>query len=117
MTNQPHRFQPIEANPELSCKVCGFGIRDHFNKQPRRRSDMDKQKAIEVLDMIIADCKQGVKDFDGRVFDGKTLGELHGITDGELHGIMDGVFHGIIEARIEALAEITKELVKENYER
>lgn len=58
---------------------------------------MNKQKVIEALDMIIADCKQDVKDFDGRVFDGKTLGELH----------------GIIEAKIEALAEITKELVKE----
>lgn len=69
---------------------------------------MDKQKVIEVLDMIIADCKQGVKDFDGRVFDGKTFGELH--------GIMDGVLHGIIDARIEVLAEIIKELVKDNHE-
>lgn len=71
---------------------------------------MDKQKVIEVLDIIIADCKQDVKkqdvkDFDGRVFDGKTLGELHGIIEAK-----------VIETKIEVLAEIIKELVKDNHE-
>jgi hypothetical protein len=49
-------------------------------------------KALEVLDMIIADAGADVKDFDGKPFSGKTLGELH----------------GILEAKIEALAKIVK---------
>jgi hypothetical protein len=32
----------------------------------------------EVLDMIVADMEQDVKDFEGKPFTGKTLGELHG---------------------------------------
>jgi len=53
-------------------------------------------KILEVLNMIIADCSQDVKDFDGREFNGKTLGELH----------------GILEAKIEALANIVKKLAE-----
>ena len=55
----------------------------------------DNKKILEVLDMIIEDCKQDVKDFDSREFNGKTLGELH----------------GILEAKIQALAKIIKTLV------
>jgi hypothetical protein len=51
---------------------------------------------IKVLDLIIADCTKDVRDFDGREFSGRTLGELH----------------GVLEAKIEALAKILKELVK-----
>jgi hypothetical protein len=47
---------------------------------------------IEKLDMIIADCEQDVKDFEGREFTGRTLGQLH----------------GILEAKIQALAKIMK---------
>lgn len=55
---------------------------------------------ISVLDSIIADCEQDVKDFTGREFNGRTLGELH----------------GQLEAKIQALAKIIKEvaLSKEN---
>lgn len=52
------------------------------------------KKIIETLDMIIADCEQDVKDFEGREFNGKTVGELH----------------GILEAKIQALAKIVKKL-------
>ena len=52
------------------------------------------EKIIEVLDMIIADCSEDAKNFDGRKFNGKTLGELH----------------GILEAKIEALAKIVKKI-------
>lgn len=54
------------------------------------------KKILEVLDVIIADCSQDVKDFDRREFNGKTLGELH----------------GILEAKIEALAKIIKTVVE-----
>ena len=52
---------------------------------------------INVLDMIIADCEQDVINFDGKPFNGKTLGELH----------------GILEAKILALAKIIKEDLNE----
>jgi len=52
---------------------------------------------IEVLNIIIDDCAQDVKDFDGKVFNGKTLGELH----------------GILEAKIAALAKVIKSVVEE----
>jgi len=53
---------------------------------------------IKVLDMIIDDCERDVKDFEGREFNGKTLGELH----------------GILEAKIQALAKIVRELMEES---
>ena len=53
-------------------------------------------KELEVLDMIIADCEQDVKDFEGREFNGRTLGELH----------------GQLEAKIQALAKIIKKIIK-----
>lgn len=56
---------------------------------------MDVNKINDVLEMIIEDCEQDVKDFDGKEFNGKTLGELH----------------GILEAKIMALAKILKEVV------
>ena len=52
------------------------------------------KRIFEVLDMIIEDCEKDVKDFEGREFNGKTLGELH----------------GILEAKIQALAKIVKQL-------
>ena len=55
-------------------------------------------KVLEVLDMIIDDCEADVNEFDGKEFNGKTLGELH----------------GILEAKIEALAKIVKLLIVEN---
>lgn len=51
-------------------------------------------RQLEVLDMIISDCAQDVKDFEHREFTGKTVGEMH----------------GILEAKIEALAKIVREL-------
>ena len=54
-------------------------------------------RMIEVLNMIISDCTEDVKNFDGREFNGKTLGELH----------------GILEAKIEVLARIVKKLAKD----
>ena len=53
------------------------------------------ERIHEMLDMIIDDCAKDVRDFDGREFNGKTLGELH----------------GILEAKIRILAEIIKELL------
>lgn len=55
------------------------------------------EKSIEVLDMIIEDCKTDVEEFDGKEFTGKTLGELH----------------GILEAKIQALAKIIKKHLEE----
>lgn len=52
---------------------------------------------LEVLDLIIVDCETDVKEFDGKPFTGKTLGELH----------------GIMEAKIQALAKITKHHIEE----
>ena len=58
---------------------------------------MKKERILEALDTIIDDCLKDVQAFDGREFNGETLGELH----------------GILEAKIEALAKIMKEIVKE----
>jgi len=55
---------------------------------------MDKR--LEVLNEIIIDCEKDVVDFDGREFNGKTLGKLH----------------GILEAKIQALAKIIKTLIE-----
>ena len=52
----------------------------------------DAKKYIEILEMIIQDCETDVKEFDGKEFSGKTIGELH----------------GILEAKIQALAKIMK---------
>ena len=60
-----------------------------------RQSDEMRKKIVEKLDLIIADCEQDVKDFDGREFNGRTVGELH----------------GILEAKIQALAKIIRRLV------
>lgn len=54
---------------------------------------MSKQRKLEVLDMIIADMEQDVKDADGMPFNGKTLATLH----------------GQLCATIQALARIVKE--------
>jgi len=54
------------------------------------------KEIIKILDMIISDCEQDIKNFDGREFNGKTLGELH----------------GILEAKIHALAKIVRKLVE-----
>lgn len=53
---------------------------------------------LDVLNIIIEDCETDAKEFDGKPFTGKTLGELH----------------GILEAKIQALARILKELVEEH---
>ena len=55
------------------------------------------KKELEVLDMIIDDCKKDVEDFEGKPFNGKTVAEMH----------------GILEAKIEALAKIVKKIAEE----
>lgn len=55
------------------------------------------EKTIEVMDMIIADCEQDIKDFEHAPFTGKTVGELH----------------GILEAKIQALAKAIKQIVED----
>ena len=57
---------------------------------------MGKERALEILNMIIEDCEKDVKDFDRKPFTGKTVGELH----------------GILEAKIEALAKIMKQHIE-----
>jgi len=52
---------------------------------------------LEILDMIIADCEQDVKDYEHAPFTGKTVGELH----------------GILEAKIQAIAKILQRTIKE----
>jgi hypothetical protein len=49
-------------------------------------------REIKVLNMIITDMEADVKAFEGRPFNGKTLGELH----------------GNLCATVQALAEIMK---------
>lgn len=53
---------------------------------------------LEVLNIIIEDCEVDVKEYDGREFNGRTLGEIH----------------GILEAKIEALARIMKKIIEES---
>lgn len=60
-----------------------------------------KKTPVEILDMIIADCEQDVKDFDKKPFTGRTVGELH----------------GILEAKIQALARILKEHLEEEHKK
>lgn len=55
-----------------------------------------KNKMIDVLNEIISDCEKDARDFEGREFNGKTLGELH----------------GILEAKIQALAKIMKAFIE-----
>lgn len=57
----------------------------------------DKKEIIRVLDMIAQDAKDDAKNFDGQPFTGKTVAEYFGN-------------HG---AAIAALANIIKELIKE----
>lgn len=52
--------------------------------------------SIQVLDMIIKDCEADVKEYDGKPFNGRTLGELH----------------GVLEAKILALATIMKKEIQ-----
>ncbi len=52
---------------------------------------------LEILDLIIEDCEQDVKDFEHAPFNGKTVGELH----------------GILEAKIQALAKVIKRVIEE----
>lgn len=52
---------------------------------------------LEVLDLIIQDCEQDVKDFEHAPFTGKTVGQLH----------------GILEAKILALAKVIKNMLAE----
>jgi hypothetical protein len=63
-----------------------------------KNEDMGKSnfKSLEVLDIIIADCETDVKEFDGKPFTGKTLGQLH----------------GIMEAKIQAIAKIVKKEIE-----
>ena len=72
---------------------------DHnlFYKVSKQDVQAKKSKAVEVLDMIIADCDQDVKDYEHAPFTGKTVGELH----------------GILQAKIQALAKILKEHLEE----
>lgn len=55
------------------------------------------ENKLEVLQLIIDDCEQDVKDYEHAPFTGKTVGELH----------------GILEAKIQALAEILKSHLEE----
>lgn len=52
---------------------------------------------LQVLDMIIADMENDAKEFEGKPFTGKTLGELH----------------GNLCAAVQALAEIVKKHLEE----
>lgn len=47
----------------------------------------DTKNSLEILDMIIADCETDVKEFDGKPFTGKTLGELHGILEAKIQAV------------------------------
>lgn len=57
-------------------------------------------KELEILQMIIDDCATDVKEFDGKPFTSKTVGELH----------------GILEAKIEALAKIMKSHIEHKHD-
>lgn len=49
------------------------------------------KKELEILQMIIEDMENDIKQFDGKPFNGRTLGELHGnlcATIQALAGIM-----------------------------
>ena len=57
---------------------------------------MSKAKDLQILDLIIEDCEKDVREFEGKQFTGKTVGEMH----------------GIIEAKIDALAKILKRVIE-----
>ena len=59
---------------------------------------MNKDKALEVLDMIRVDVENDASSFDGQAFNGKTVGTYFGN-------------HG---AAIDALAKIVKELIEDS---
>ena len=59
---------------------------------------MKKEKIIEVLEMIAKDMKNDAREFDGKPFTGKTVAEYFG-------------YQG---AAIASLAEIIKDIVKNN---
>lgn len=63
----------------------------------------DIEKAIKVLDLIIEDCETDVEEFDGREFNGKTLGELHGILEAKIQAIAKAVKVIALERQIDAL--------------
>lgn len=56
---------------------------------------------IQVLDMIIQDMENDVKEFDGKPFTGKTLGELH----------------GNLCATVQVLAKVMKKHIEESKEK
>ena len=48
---------------------------------------VDITNFIKTLDLIIEDCETDVKEFDGKPFTGKTLGELHGILEAKIQAL------------------------------
>ena len=48
-------------------------------------------RTLEVMELIIEDCEEDVKEFDGKPFTGKTLGELHGILEAKIQAIAKAV--------------------------
>lgn len=59
----------------------------------------EKEKdMVRILKLISADCETDAREFDGKPFNGKTLGELH----------------GILEAKIAAVTDILRKYIEEN---
>lgn len=57
---------------------------------------MDKDKAIEVLQMVMDDTKNDAENFDGRIFNGKTVAEYFGN-----HGAAIAAVARILKAHLE----------------
>lgn len=62
---------------------------------------MKKEKLIEILEMIKKDVENDAENFDGRPFNGRTIGEYFG-------------YHG---AAIASLADVIKSILGKDWEK
>lgn len=62
---------------------------------------MEKEKLIKVCELVAEDMKKDAEQFDGRPFDGKTV----------------GTYFGYQGAAIASLAQVLKEIIKDSHDR
>ena len=60
------------------------------------------KKMIEVLKLMAADMEQDASDFDGKPFNGKSVGEMHGNTCAAIAGLAN-----ILKEHLEACDDKT----------
>ncbi len=99
MTNRKHLFEPLEQNPGLACKVCGFGIRDHFTNQPLEREAYARELRLFVQRLIKMAKEQIV------------VGRNYGWTQRSMAQDLDMLIHEqVSQARAEWVREVRREI-------